>query len=101
MSLCSRHGYYSASFCRECDSTTPPGPDAAILAGYRLFNEDRALGQNQYASRYVEGRHGKPNLGEGFRFKGVERHDYHSIYIHVDDYDAFRQKVRDHQKGLS
>lgn len=51
MSQCDKHGYYSGPFCLECTT----GEHSAQEAGYRLFNEDRSLGQNQYASRYVDG----------------------------------------------
>ena len=88
MPICKDHGYFGGPFCSRCKS----GPSSVENAGYRLFNEDRALGQNQYASRYIDGRHGNPNLGEGLRFKG-DVDDYHAIYIHVDDYDEFHRRV--------
>lgn len=94
MSTCEAHGWHSAPFCSACDREG--GPNASEAAGYRLFNDDHLLGQNQYASRYINGTHGYPNLGEGFRFKG-DTAQYHSIYIHVDDYDAFREKVLAHR----
>lgn len=92
MSQCNQHGYYSGPFCLECTT----GEHSAQDAGYRLFNEDRSLGQNQYASRYVDGRHGYPNFGEGLRFKG-DPEDYHSLYIHIDDYDEFHRRVKKHR----
>ena len=88
MAMCQHHGYYSGPFCLDCTS----GEHSAQEAGYRLFNDDRGLGQNQYASRYIEGGNGYPSLGDGLRFKG-NIHDYHSIYIHVDDYDEFRRRA--------
>lgn len=96
MPQCELHGYHSGPFCSGCEDFS--GPNSAKAAGYREFNGDRALGQNQYASRYIDGRHGTPNFGEGFRFMG-DLSDYHSIYIHVDDYDAFRKKVLDHRNA--
>lgn len=48
--------------------------------------------QSQYASRYIDGRNGYPNLGEGLRFQG-ESHDYHSVEIHKDDVDKFVNRV--------
>ena len=94
MPQCNLHGFFSGPFCSDCDEVD--GPSSAKAAGYRLFNEDRKLGQNQYASRYVDGRHGHPNLGEGLRFMG-DPSDYHSLYIHVDDYDTFRERVLQHR----
>jgi len=94
MAQCELHGYYGTPFCSDCDENG--GVNSAWRNDYRLFNEDHALGQNQYASRYINGSHGYPNLGERFRFKG-DSSDYHFVYIHVDDYDAFRQKVLDHR----
>lgn len=49
---------------------------------------DQCGQQCQYASRYVDGRHGSPNLGEGLRFKG-DPADYHFLMIHKDDVDEF------------
>lgn len=62
--------------------------------GYVPFNEDRRLGQNQYASRYVDGRLDYPNLGEGLRwkFKG-DSSNYHFIRIHRDDLVEFHRRV--------
>lgn len=62
---------------------------------YVPFNADRKLGQNQYASRYIDGRHGSPNLGKGLRFYG-DPTDYHDVKIHKEDYDKFRSRVLDH-----
>lgn len=63
--------------------------------GYVPFNEDRRLGQNQYASHYVDGRHGSPNLGNGLRwkFKG-DASNYHFIRIHRDDLVEFHNRVK-------
>ena len=97
MPQCELHGYHRSAFCDDCDDIN--GPGSAKAAGYRLFNEDRALGQNQYASRYIDGRHGYPNLGEGLRFRG-DIGDYHDIYIHNDDYDTFRDRVRKYREAL-
>lgn len=42
----------------------------------------------QYASRYIDGRNGQPNLGQGLRFRGrVE--DYHRVLIHADDVEEW------------
>lgn len=66
--------------------------------GFVPFNEDRRLGQNQYASRYVDGRHGSPNLGEGLRWKFKDTSsNYHFIRIHRDDLVEFHRRVRDYQ----
>ena len=95
MSMCSVHKSYYGVFCSDCEE----GEHSAQAAGYRLFNEDRSLGQNQYASRYIDGRYGYTNLGEGLRFKG-DIDDYHTIYIHVDDYDEFHRRVNTHRNNL-
>lgn len=50
--------------------------------------------QAQYGSRYVDGRHGYDNCGEGLRFKG-EPEDYHCIRIHPEDVETFVQRVLD------
>jgi hypothetical protein len=69
--------------------------------GYVPFNEDRRLGSNQYVSRYVDGRHGEPNLGEGLRwkFKG-DSSNYHFIRIHRDDLEEFHNRVVDYKKSI-
>lgn len=58
--------------------------------GYVPFNADRRLGQNQYASRKLDGRHGSPNLGEGLRIKMGR--DYHDHRIHRDDLVEFHDR---------
>lgn len=68
--------------------------------GYVEFNKDRRLGQNQYASRNVDGRHGANNLGEGLRWKfreGSDASDYHDIRIHIDDLEEFHRRYRKDQ----
>ena len=92
MGMCSIHKHYSGQFCTECKD----GPHSAKYNGYRPFNEDRALGQNQYASRYADGRHGSDDLGSDLRWIG-DTSDYHDLYIHVDDYDVFHKRVLEHQ----
>jgi hypothetical protein len=53
------------------------------------------LGQCQYVSRYVGGRHGYPDFGEGLRFQG-DPIDYHFLEIHKDDVDTFIERVKEH-----
>ncbi len=53
--------------------------------------------QSQYASRYVDGRHGDPNLGTGLRFSGDPK-DYHFLKIHQDDVEEFVRRVEAHRK---
>lgn len=60
----------------------------SIIEDYVEFNKDGKLGQNQYASRYIDGRHSSPNLGNGLRFIGDTR-NYHDIKIHKDDVARF------------
>lgn len=48
--------------------------------------------QCQYASRFVDGRHGYPNLGDGLRFRGRTT-DYHTLMIHRDDVETFVDRV--------
>lgn len=97
MATCEKHVYYSGPFCSGCDQEG--GPNAAKNEGYKPFNETREFGQNQYASRYITGTDGKPNLGEGLRFKG-DVSDYHSLYIHQDDEEEFRKRFQAHLKQL-
>ena len=56
--------------------------------------------QTQYASRYLDGRHGSPNFGKDIRFKWLSPHDhdYHSIVIHKDDVEKFVQRVIKYRK---
>jgi hypothetical protein len=99
MPNCKIHGYYSGPFCHGLGNDKPCD-NSADKAGYREFNGDRALGQNQYACRYIKGEHGSPNLGEGLRFQG-DSSNYHSIYIHKDDYDEFHRRVKAHLDSRS
>lgn len=50
--------------------------------------------QCQYVSRYVDGRHGKPNLGMGLRIIG-DPADYHSLIIHKDDVEEFVKRYKE------
>ena len=60
------------------------------------------LGQQcQYASRYVCGKHGDPNLGIGLRFKNVDTGCYHDIEIHKDDIKTFEERYKKHKEDLS
>jgi hypothetical protein len=61
-----------------------------------VFNETRSLGQNQYASRYIDGRHDYPNLGIGLRFFG-DVSDYHFVKVHKDDLEEFHKRVKHYQ----
>jgi len=54
--------------------------------------------QCQYVSRYLDGRHGYPNLGEGIRFQG-DIADYHDLLIHKDDVATFVKRVNDYRKA--
>jgi hypothetical protein len=56
-------------------------------------------GQCQYVSRYVGGRHGSPDLGDGLRFKG-DPADYHSMRIHADDVAEFVERVLAHERAI-
>lgn len=69
--------------------------------GYVPFNHDRRLGQNQYASRAVNGQHGDPNLGEGLRWKGLDGSSYHSILIHQDDLVEYHRRYADFRDKVS
>jgi len=53
--------------------------------------------QAQYASRYVKGTHGYPNLGAGLRF--LHGQDYHDLQIHKDDVEEFVHRVLEHMKA--
>ena len=65
--------------------------------GFVPFNADRALGQNQYASRYAAGQHGYPNLGDGLRWKNLDSSNYHDIRIHRDDLLEFHHRVEEYR----
>jgi hypothetical protein len=54
------------------------------------------LGQCQYVSRYVDGRNGHPNLGDGLRIQGNPS-DYHRLTIHKDDVQPFIDRVVEHR----
>ncbi len=54
------------------------------------------LGQCQYVSRYVGGRHGYPDLSQGLRFEG-DPSDYHFLKIHKDDVATFITRVNIHK----
>lgn len=61
------------------------------------FSRSRLGQQCQYGSRYILGlNEGYPALGEGLRFLGLDRSDYHSIRIHRDDMDEFERRYRAH-----
>lgn len=68
--------------------------------GYVPFNRDRRLGQNQYASRFVDGRLDSPDLGQGLRFR-QDHGDYHSIRIHRDDLEEFHRRVAAFRKDCN
>lgn len=60
---------------------------------------DRCHEQCQYASRYVDGRHDCPHLGEGLRFSGDPK-DYHSLLIHRDDADEFVRRFLEYRRAI-
>jgi hypothetical protein len=64
------------------------------------YNGDRELGQNQYVSRFINGRHGDPQLGIGLRFEG-DPSDYHAVLIHKDDHAEFQRRVRHYRELIS
>lgn len=68
--------------------------------GYVPFNEDRRLGQNQYASHYAKGLDRSPDLGQGLRWKHLHDRggDYHRIRIHQDDLETFHRRVEAYKK---
>ena len=67
--------------------------------GYVPFNKDRRLGQNQYASRYADGRHGSPDLGRGMDWDG-DTSNYHFLRIHKSDLVEFHRRVMQHQDKM-
>lgn len=71
--------------------------------GYVPFNEDRRLGQNQYASRFARGIITSPDLGADLRWKHLDEKsgDYHRIRIHKDDLSTFHERVKAYQKDAS
>jgi len=61
------------------------------------FSRSRLGQQCQYGSRYIEGKIERyPALGEGLRFRNLDRSDYHAIRIHRDDMDEFERRYREH-----
>lgn len=69
-----------------------PDSEGYVLLGYvarGLLNM-----QCQYASHYIYGYGNKPCLKDDFRFKNVEKHDYHAIRIHQDDVERFVQTLK-------
>lgn len=66
--------------------------DETAYVSFGDLSRGRLNQQCQYGSRYVDGRHGYPNLGEGLRFRGTPA-DYHTLLIHRDDADEFVQRV--------
>jgi hypothetical protein len=50
--------------------------------------------QCQYASRYIQGKHGSPTLGTGLRFQNLNTGSYHDILIHRDDVAEFVQRYQ-------
>lgn len=59
--------------------------------------------QCQYVSRYVGGKCGCSDLGEGLRFRefGINvthSNDYHSLEIHKDDVEEFVRRVEEETK---
>ena len=71
--------------------------------GYVPFNEDRRLGQNQYASHYAKGILRSPDLGQGLRWKGLDDSggNYHIIRIHQDDLETFHRRVKAYREDTS
>jgi hypothetical protein len=54
--------------------------------------------QCQYASHYLCGLKGYPNLGEGLRFTNDKTGSYHDIRIHKDDAQIFKERLENHRK---
>lgn len=79
--------------------TTPKHATGQIMSNFTDFGDiarQRLNEQCQYISRYVDGRHGCPNLGQGLRFEG-DPHNCHSLRIHVDDVEEFVRRVQNHR----
>jgi hypothetical protein len=55
--------------------------------------------QCQYASHYLRGLDGYPNLGTGLRFTNDKTGNYHDILIHKDDAILFKERLEKHQKA--
>lgn len=77
--------------------------DATLWVDFGDVAHGRLGEQAQYASRYVDGRLGDPNLGVGLRFRAlyprrdgdrtVDPSDYHAIQIHRNDVETFVERV--------
>lgn len=70
----------------------PSQTEPAEFVSFGDVARGRLRQQCQYASRYIDGRHGYPNLGEGLRFQG-EVSDYHTLLIHRNDVEPFIKRV--------
>ncbi len=78
---------------------------ASFIQNITMTASHRArLGQQcQYGSRYIEGRHGCENLGQGLRFNNgningraieLDSRDFHAVRIHRDDCDEFERRYK-------
>ena len=76
-------------------------PTDGSITDYIPFGDvarDRCGMQCQYASRYLAGEHGSPNLGENIRWYGRTA-DYHMLMIHKDDGTTFVRRLREFRIG--
>lgn len=69
--------------------------------GYVLFNQDQRLGQNQYASQYVQGTASSACLGEGLRWKDADKGDYDALKIHAEDAAEFHRRHQLYKEATS
>lgn len=89
---------------RTLDSYTPdqnPGTEADYVNfGDSCVHVEGGVDmQTQYASRYLDGRHGFADLGSDLRWIG-HLGDYHGVRIHKDDVQTFIDRVKKHRIGL-
>jgi hypothetical protein len=76
----------------------PAPEDTAPYVPFGDVARQRLHEQCQYASRYLEGELGDPDLGSDLRWYG-DTADYHGLQIHQDDVEEFVRRVRDYRRA--
>ena len=77
-------------------------PDANGFISFGDIARGECNQQCQYASEYVYGFDGRPNLGDGLRFDRYElgKNNYHALLIHIDDAAEFVRRYHAHRAAL-
>ena len=77
--------------------TEEPDPD---YINFGDFARKELNMQCQYASHYLRGLNGYPDLGKGLRFTNGKTGNYHEICIHKDDALVFKKRMGEYNKKL-